>query len=72
MMMRSSVRCNHAGDDINKSENEMRIERERGSGLSLLEGDAQNTATYELIPDLQGDPFVIGYHVPQGVGWWRG
>ena len=52
MMMRSGVRCNHAGDDINKSENEMGIERERGSGLSLLEGDAQNTTTYELIPDL--------------------
>ena len=28
-MMRSSVRCNHADDDINKSKNEMEIERER-------------------------------------------
>ena len=36
MMMRSGVRCNHADDDINKFNNEMKIERERGSGLSLL------------------------------------
>ena len=40
------------------------MEEERGSGLSLLEGDAQNITTYELIPDLWGDPFIIGYHVP--------
>ena len=39
---------------------------------AFLEGNAQNIATYELVPDLQGDPFVIGYHVPQGVGWRRG
>ena len=36
----------------------------RGSELTLLEGNAQNIATYELVPDLQRDPFVIGYHVP--------
>ena len=29
MITRSSVRCNHADDDINKSESEMKIERER-------------------------------------------
>ena len=40
------------------------MEKERGSGLSLLEGDAWNIATYELVPDLQGDPFIISYHVP--------
>ena len=40
------------------------MEKKRGSGLSLLEGDAQNIAIYKLVPDLQGDPFVIGYHVP--------
>ena len=64
--------CNYANDNINKSENEKEIERKRGSGLSLLEGDAQSIATYELVPDLQGDPFVIGYHIPQEVEWWRG
>ena len=31
---------------------------------SALEGDAQNIAIYELVPDLRGDPFIIGYHVP--------
>ena len=40
------------------------MEEERGGGLSLLESNAQNIATYELVPDLGGDPFVIGYHVP--------
>ena len=72
VMTRSSVGCNHADNDINKSKNEMEIERERESGLSLLEGNAWNIATYELVPDLQGDPFVIGYYVPQGVEQWRG
>ena len=47
------------------------MERERGSGLSLLEGDAQNIAIYELVPNLQEDPFITGYHVPQRVGQWR-
>ena len=42
----------------------MKMERERGSRLSLLEGDAQNIAAYELVPDLWGDPFIIGYHIP--------
>ena len=31
---------------------------------SALEGDAWNITTYELVPDLQGDLFVVGYHVP--------
>ena len=48
------------------------MEKERGSGLSLLEGNAWNITTYELVPDLQEDPFVVGYHVPQRVGWQRG
>ena len=51
MMARSGTRYNHADDDINKSK-EMKMERERGSRLSLLEGDAQNIAAYELVPDL--------------------
>ena len=34
MMMRSGVGHNHADDDINKSKNEIGIERKRGSGLS--------------------------------------
>ena len=63
-MMWSNVRHNHADDDINKSENEKEMEEERGSGLSLLEGDAWNIATYELVPDLWGDPFIVGYHIP--------
>ena len=32
---------------------------------SALEGDAQNIAVYELVPDFWGDPFIVGYHVPQ-------
>ena len=40
------------------------MERERGGGLSLLEADAWNITAYELVPDLRGDFFVIGYHVP--------
>ena len=31
---------------------------------SALESDAQNIAAYELVPDLQGDPFTVSYHVP--------
>ena len=68
-MMRSSARHNHTNNDINKSRSEMEIEKERGGGLSLLEGDAQNIAAYKLVLELGGDPFVIGYHAPQGVGW---
>ena len=64
MMTWSSARCNHTDDDINKSENEKEREEEGGNGLSLLEGDAQNIATYKLVPDPQGDPFIVGYHVP--------
>ena len=63
-MMWSGVGHNHADKDINKSENENEMDKKRDNGLSLLEGDAQNIATYELVPDLWGDPFVIGYHVP--------
>ena len=58
------MRCNHADDNINKSKNEKEMEEERGSELSLLEGNAWNIATYELVPNLQGDPFIVGYHVP--------
>ena len=47
------------------------MERERGGGLSLSEGDAWNITTYELVPDLYRDPFVVGYHVPESVGQWR-
>ena len=63
-MMWSDVRCNYADKNINKSKSKKEMEKKRGSGLSLLEGDAQNIAIYKLVPDLQGDPFVIGYHVP--------
>ena len=64
MMTWSGVRHNHADENINKSKSEKKIERKGGSGLSLLEGNARNIATYELVPDLQGDPFVIDYRVP--------
>ena len=50
----------------------MEIYKEKGMvDSAFLEGNAQNIGTYELVPDL-GDPFVVGYHVPQGVGWGRG
>ena len=62
-MMWSGASRNHADDDINKSESEKKNEK-RDGGLSLLEGDARNITIYKLIPDLWGDPFVIGYHVP--------
>ena len=52
MMTRSNVGHNHADNDINKSENEKKIEKKRGGGLSLLGGNAQNIATYKLVPDL--------------------
>ena len=51
-MMRNSMGYNHADDDINKFNNEMKIERERGSGLSILEGNAWNITIYKLISDL--------------------
>ena len=35
MMTRSSVRYNHADNNINKSENEMEIERERAVDLAF-------------------------------------
>ena len=35
MMIRSGVKCNHADDDINRSKNEMEIERERGVELAF-------------------------------------
>ena len=63
MMTWSSARLNHADDDINKPKNEKERGEETDSGLSLLDGDAQNIATYKLVPDHQEDPFVIGYHV---------
>ena len=51
-MMRSGVGCNHANDDINKSKNEMEIERKRAVDLAFLEGDTWNITTYKLVPDL--------------------
>ena len=30
---------------------------------SALEGNAWNIATYKLVPNLRGDPFIVGYHV---------
>ena len=38
---------------------------------AFLEDDAWNISTYKLVPNLRGDPFIIGYHIPQGVGWGR-
>ena len=63
-MIWSSARCNHADNDINKSENKKEMEEERDSGLSHLEGNAWSIAIYELVPDLQEDPFIVCYHVP--------
>ena len=40
--------------------------------IQPLEGDAQNIITYELVPDLWRDSFVIHDHVPHPVGQWRG
>ena len=51
-MIRSGVRCNHADNDIDKSENVMEIERERVVDSAFLEGDAQNIAACKLVPDL--------------------
>ena len=69
-MTRSGVGHNHADDDINKFENEMEIGREKGAvDSAFLESDAWNITIYELLPDLQGDSFIVGYHIPQGVGW---
>ena len=39
-------------------------ERREVVDLAFLEGDAWNIATYELVPDLRGDPFIVGYHIP--------
>ena len=63
-MMWSSVRHNHADENINRPESEKEMERKGGDGLSLLESNAWNIATYKLVPDLQGNTFVIGYHDP--------
>ena len=50
-MTRNATGCNHADEDINKSE--MKQNRKKGGGrLSLFEGDAWNIAAYELVPDL--------------------
>ena len=35
MITRSGMRCNHADNDINKSENEMEVERERAVGSAF-------------------------------------
>ena len=60
----SGAGCNHADKDINKFENGKKIKRRGGDGLSLLEDDAWNITTYEPVPDLWGDSFIVGYHVP--------
>ena len=39
-------------------------ERREAVDSAFLEDDAWNIATYKPVPDLWGDPFVIGYHVP--------
>ena len=63
MMTRSGVGHNHADDDINKSENEMKIGREKGAvDSAFLESDAWNIATYELVPDLQTSLLVTMSH----------
>ena len=38
--------------------------KEREAVDLALEGNARNITAYELVPDLQGDPFIVGYHVP--------
>ena len=58
------MRHNHADKDINKSRMEYEMKRKGGGGTQPLEGNAQNITTYELLPDLCRDPFVIGDHVP--------
>ena len=63
VMMWSSVRHNHTDNNINKYKNEKEMGEKRGGGLSLLEGDAWNIATYKLVPDLWGDSFIVGYHI---------
>ena len=64
MMTWSGVGHNYADEDINKSKNGREMKKGKGNELSLLEGDTWNITTYELVPDLWGDPFVIDYHVP--------
>ena len=60
MMTRSS---NHADKKINRSKMEYEMKRKRW-WTQPLEDDAQNIATYKLIPDLQRDLFVVCDHVP--------
>ena len=64
MMTRSGISYNYADDDINKSKMKRKWERREVVDLAFLEGDAWNIATYELVPDLRGDPFIVGYHIP--------
>ena len=42
----------------------MKENKEERQWTQPSEGDAWNITTYKLVPDLQGDPFVIGYQVP--------
>ena len=72
VVKRSGVESNHADKNINKSKKWNEMEREKGSGLGLSEGDAWNITTYELVPNFYRDLFIIGYHIPQKVGWRRG
>ena len=57
-------RHNHADKNINKSGMKYEIERKGGSGTQPLESNAQNITTYELLPDLHRDPFVVGNYIP--------
>ena len=51
----------------------MEVDKEKGMvDSAFLEGNTQNISAYELVPDFEGDPFVVGYHVPQRVGWEKG
>ena len=66
------MECNHADKKINKSEKEYEMRDEIRQWTQPLEGDAQNIATYKLISDLGGDPFIVCDHVPQSVGQQKG
>ena len=53
----------HDDERINKFEIEYEMKR-KGWWTQPLEGNAQNIAAYKLVPDLQGDPFIVHNHVP--------
>ena len=64
MVTRREGWVNHANDDINKSKVKRKWDRKEAVESAFLEGSAWNIATYKLVPDLWGDPFVIGSHIP--------